>query len=1284
MVDEILLKVKLDTKQAEQEFDELKKKGKSAIELIEGENPLSKTNENAKKLKDTLAELSKTAKGVNFSNVNIDEVSNDVNALKKLMVQLKETQTKYTKGSEEYKALSKSIQQVGFQISNVTIENKKAAESAKKLKEEEQAAAAAAKAAAAAAAAAAKALAEENKKSTGFFGNIAQKAKEGFSGLGSSLASVLNPMTAVASAGVAIVGTFFKMVDVNRKFQQSLAELQSITGVTTEDLKFYSDEAKEIARDKTLSSSLTETVNAFKLVGSAKPDLLQNKEALAEVTRQAILLSKASGDTLESSVNSLTGTLNQFNFGAEEAGRVIDVLAAGSKAGAVAIPDLSAGLEKFGAVAKANNVTVEQAVALQETLGDKQIQGAEAGTQLRNIILKLANAGKGYVNGQFDITAALEQTKNEFNNIQDPVKRSQELTKLFGLESVTAGQILLDSTDKFKQYTAAVGEQGVALSQAQTNTNTFDGALTRLSNSFEVLLTGGGGLLNIFTPIVDVLSGTLEGIGNFFQIAGEGLTTFFQESKYIQKVSDLFTVLFNTVKEVGIAIYNAFAEIGSAFGLGQASASDFTKVFDQAFASIRIVIDGLILVISNLKVAIVGAFQLIGLQVKTFVNFWKAIFAGDFRGALNVVISYFDGLAGIVTKTFDKVKLNIINAILGIAETVRPILESLGIDVNGLTKNLKAIQAELGKKLQTTAKITTVTDKKDLLTTDSSITTSTKNVAATKEDEKKKKEADKKKYDEAVKNEKEANDKIIKERDRLIAALDKPQEAKKAEIDTLTARGGSKEEIAKANEELLQLEIDYANKVNIIRSDANQNLTAKFKENIDARNKEIVASFEENKKISENELKLQNEKIKNAIALSQIVDESAVNELQRKKQLLSESETINDKEKQDKETQLLEIEALILQSQNRVLQSKIDAAIKAGALENGEIVKALEEQLKKNEELIDKNQRDINKNTKANQDKANKEQKEKLQKQFSEIAEFASNGILLQIGLNPADVNKVKSTIENLQKTLDKEGATPEEKAAAAAEAAGAVATTVSNAVFAADTQRRQEELAALQVQQEEELRLAGDNEQKKDLIKQKYALKEREIKRKQAEADKRKAILDATVNTAVAVIKTFATMGFPAGIVGAAIIAALGAAQIALIAAQPIPKFEKGGAIPSSDIQGMISGRPHAAGGVLIEAEGNEFITRRSQAMKGDNLGLLEAINMSDSERDAYINRHYVMPALQAKESQAAQNYRSSIIEAENNLIARVSSHTLKSIHREQKNTTDAIKGLAKKDYTW
>lgn len=537
-------------------------------------------------------------------------------------------------------------------------------------------------------------------------------------------------------------------------------------------------------------------------------------------------------------------------------------------------------------------------------------------------------------------------------------------------------------------------------------------------------------------------------------------------------------------------------------------------------------------------------------------------------------------------------------------------------------------------------------------------------------------EDDRKKANEkAIKDEKEKNDEIIKQRDRLIAQVEKPQEAKKAEIDNLIARGASKEEIAKANEELLQLEIDYANKVNIIRSDANQNLTANFKENIDARDKEIVTSFEENKKITELEIELENKKIENKIAASQIVDESAVKELQRKKQLLSETETLNDKEKQDKETQLLEIEALILQSQNRVLQLKIDGAIKAGALENGETIKALKEQLKTNQELIDKNQRDINKNRKKNQDKADKDEKEKFKEKFNLIAEFASNGILLEIGLNPSDVNKVKATIEDLQKTLADKDAKPGEKAEKAAQAAGAVAQTISNAVFAADTKRREEELAALQVQQEEELRLAGDNEQKKDLIRQKYALKEKQIKTKQAEADKRKAIFDAIINTAVAVVTGFVK----GGPILAAIAAALGAAQIAIIAAQPIPKFAKGGQITD----GLLQGKPHSSGGILLEAEGNEYITNKKQSMS--NLGLLEAINMSDEQRDKYINAHYVLPALKQMEANESKGQRESMLDAENNLIARVSSATLRNIHKEQRNTTEAVKNLSKnKNYNW
>ena len=52
------------------------------------------------------------------------------------------------------------------------------------------------------------------------------------------------------------------------------------------------------------------------------------------------------------------------------------------------------------------------------------------------------------------------------------------------------------------------------------------------------------------------------------------------------------------------------------------------------------------------------------------------------------------------------------------------------------------------------------------------------------------------------------------------------------------------------------------------------------------------------------------------------------------------------------------------------------------------------------------------------------------------------------------------------------------------------------------------------------------------------------------------------------------------------ALVAALGAVQVAAIASTPIPKFQQGG---------MVGGHRHSQGGTMIEAEQGEFIMRRS-----------------------------------------------------------------------------------------
>ena len=74
------------------------------------------------------------------------------------------------------------------------------------------------------------------------------------------------------------------------------------------------------------------------------------------------------------------------------------------------------------------------------------------------------------------------------------------------------------------------------------------------------------------------------------------------------------------------------------------------------------------------------------------------------------------------------------------------------------------------------------------------------------------------------------------------------------------------------------------------------------------------------------------------------------------------------------------------------------------------------------------------------------------------------------------------------------------------------------------------------------------------------YEEKRKEIKIKQAKWEKANAIIQTTIATAQAVVKAYSTLGPIAGSIAAAIVGALGAAQIAMIASKEIPAYAQGG----------------------------------------------------------------------------------------------------------------------------
>ena len=108
------------------------------------------------------------------------------------------------------------------------------------------------------------------------------------------------------------------------------------------------------------------------------------------------------------------------------------------------------------------------------------------------------------------------------------------------------------------------------------------------------------------------------------------------------------------------------------------------------------------------------------------------------------------------------------------------------------------------------------------------------------------------------------------------------------------------------------------------------------------------------------------------------------------------------------------------------------------------------------------------------------------------------------------------------------------------------------------------------------------------------------ELSLRQAERQKRFSIVQAIINTALGVTKTLADWGIPAGIAPAAIMSAMGAAQVALMAGTPVTGYEAGGFVKarrdqdgrtfsakfSPDARGFI-----ATPTVLVGEAGGEYV---------------------------------------------------------------------------------------------
>lgn len=310
------------------------------------------------------------------------------------------------------------------------------------------------------------------------------------------------------------------------EFDQAIADLVSITGAGGKDLEFFKQQSIELGKE--VEGGASAVIEAYKLIGSAKPELLSNAEALNEVTKAAMTLSQASGMALPDAATALTDAMNQFGAPAEDAARFIDALANGALFGSAEIPQVTEALLKFGAVANTANVSLEESTGLIEALAEKGLKGAEAGTALRNVMLKLSapdalpEEAKKRLEELGISFAELQDTSRPFSarlkSLKPLLKDNAALVKVFGTENAVAATNLISQTDRIEELTKQMHTQGTASKQAEDRTQTLSHALTQLKGAWDELIlsfTEGSGAGSALTGFISFLAdnlGTIIGL----------------------------------------------------------------------------------------------------------------------------------------------------------------------------------------------------------------------------------------------------------------------------------------------------------------------------------------------------------------------------------------------------------------------------------------------------------------------------------------------------------------------------------------------------------------------------------------------------------------------------------------------------------------------------------------------------------------------------------------------------------------------------------------------------
>jgi len=344
-----------------------------------------------------------------------------------------------------------------------------------------------------------------------------QAAVQQMTGATMGASGAMGAMRGMALKLFAAVGGYMvirQMTTTIMDFQDTMAQLQGVTQATTEQMERFQTVARELgATTRFTASQAAEGLLNLSRAGFAADESVAAISATLDLATGAVI------DLGEASTF-VANSIRQFNLGADEAGRVADVLTSTANKSNTTVRELADGMSYAGVVASQVGMSIEQTAAAMGVMADAGLRGSRSGMGLRQVLADLLAPSDKAVEVMARLGVAYDQVNPQkvglvqaLTVLRNAGMDTSQAFEIFGARAATAALAMTQNIEKINDLTAAnQAAEGVAARNADLIENTLRGAYLELISTLQevMLMIGDAGFTGALKDAIKFTTQTIR------------------------------------------------------------------------------------------------------------------------------------------------------------------------------------------------------------------------------------------------------------------------------------------------------------------------------------------------------------------------------------------------------------------------------------------------------------------------------------------------------------------------------------------------------------------------------------------------------------------------------------------------------------------------------------------------------------------------------------------------------------------------------------------------------